>query len=216
MRNEMNWLLRLSILTTIIQVTIKLAIAQSSPSPAFHPVQISHSAEFDAPIDVIWIFFSRFDSISKWEKSLISSCLVSKPFDKPYKSITGECSIKHQGYTPVGSIRDLSVRDKHVYEQLIVLNPKEYRISYQQVKYPSSKLQLSPFPGLLIHKFTNVRLYSIGLNRTRAIWLADLRTDKPVEMYDAFHSVYTRAGQGIAETVRMFQANNINAVQFLQ
>ncbi|KAK9767211.1 hypothetical protein K7432_003136 [Basidiobolus ranarum] len=212
----MKWPLRLSILVTIILATIRVAVAKSSPSPSFHPIQVSHSAEFDAPIDVIWTFFSRFDSISKWEKSLISSCLVAKPFDKPYKSATGECSIKYEGNTPIGSIRNLSVRDKQVYERLIVSNPQEYRISYQQEVYPTSKLQLSPFPGLLVHKVTDVRLYSIGLDRTRAVWFTDLLTDKPVEMYDAFLSIYTRAGQGISETVTMLKANNINAVEFLQ
>ncbi|ORY05784.1 hypothetical protein K493DRAFT_296344 [Basidiobolus meristosporus CBS 931.73] len=210
----MNLSLRLLTFAIALQVSFVLTAAQSSSE--YRPVHVTHSVEYDSPIDDIWVFFARFDSISKWDTNFISSCLVEAPFSESFKSSTGECLIRYNRNTPVGSIRDLSVKDKHVYEQLLVSDAGEHRISYQQFRYPESRISLSPLPARFIHEYTNVNLYAKALNRTKVIWSASLRSEKPADLYDAYKSVYTRAGEGIRKTVQMLKERNIRPIDYLQ
>ncbi|ORY05785.1 hypothetical protein K493DRAFT_296345 [Basidiobolus meristosporus CBS 931.73] len=91
----MNLSLRLLTFAIALQVSFVLTTAQSSSE--YRPVHVTHSVEYDSPIDDIWVFFARFDSNSKWDTNLISSCLVEAPFSESFKSSTGECLIATTG-----------------------------------------------------------------------------------------------------------------------
>ncbi|KAK9767210.1 hypothetical protein K7432_003135 [Basidiobolus ranarum] len=160
-------------------------------------ISLTYSAVFNEPIEKLWPRFTYFDAIRLLDSSMESSCLVSKPFSSPEKSINGTCLLQYEKGTPAGSIRDVSFADKHVYEKLVLVNPKTHQLSYRILNYPPSAIKLSPFPGSIADEQTDITLSSIGSRRTKVTWVASFFTDKPTAMHDVFHTIYERAATGL-------------------